>query len=212
MFSGKFHTFGLWLLVSRIQRSVKIWAFIIGVTFLTVLIPRVSLGSTKHVLPVNGACDHKRPGQVRQSKSSTEMLRKAKTRSKAQRPPIPQPDQDDTRVTSSGQGTAQSGVAQPERSSGPVYSKVPELTPAQVKALKKNTEAQETVPVPQGRVWTEIPKPTDPPAEPVLGESGLRPHLGLPSAPPPGARAPSSTARSRKPRKARKHVRMPRRK
>ncbi|MDX6290477.1 MAG: hypothetical protein QOH42_2276 [Blastocatellia bacterium] len=212
MFPRKFHRFGLWLLVTKIPGSLEIWAFTIGAIFLSVLIPHVSLGSTKQLLQFRGGCERMRSCHGRQSKSSTEMLRKPKTRSKAQRPPIAQPDQDNTKVVSSGQGTAQTGVAQPEKSSGPVYSKVPELTPAQVKALKRKTEAEEIVPVPQGRVWTEIPKPTDPPTEPVLGESGLHPQIGLPSAPAPGARSTSAIPTSRKRRKPRKHLGTARRK
>jgi hypothetical protein len=37
-----FNRFSLWLLVSKIKERVKICAFIIGVTFLTVLILHVS--------------------------------------------------------------------------------------------------------------------------------------------------------------------------
>ena len=175
-----FNRFSRWLLVSKIKGRVRICAFILGVTFLSVLILHVSAGSTNQSSQFDGSYDHKRPGDTRQSKSSAELLRKAKTRSKAQRAPIAQPKQDDTKVVSSGKGAAQTGVARPEVSSGPVYSKIPELTPVQAKSLKRESEEEEPiVPVQQGRVWTEIPKPTDPPTEPVFGESGLHQMSGL---------------------------------
>ena len=83
--------------------------------------------------------------------------------------------QQDLRVVSSGQGISQTGLAQPEISSGPVYSKIPELTPQQARELQRETEEEEpTVPVPQGRVWTQIPRPSDPPTAPISGESDSR--------------------------------------
>ncbi|MDX6290478.1 MAG: hypothetical protein QOH42_2277 [Blastocatellia bacterium] len=158
-----FNRLRLWLAVFKIKGIAKICAFILGASFLSVLILHVSADSTK------------RPDDSKQPKSPAELLREKKTRSKEQRAPIAQPEQDDTKVVSSGVGVPQTVVVRPEVSSGPVYSKIPELTPAQANALKRDSEEEEpSVRVPQGRVWTEIPKPADPSTAPVLGEGGLQ--------------------------------------
>ncbi len=88
--------------------------------------------------------------------------------------PLKPSKQQDLQVVNSGQGVSQIGVAKPDISSGPVYSKIPELTTQQAETLQREIHENEpTVPVLQGKVWTQIPSPTDPPVGPVTNAIDL---------------------------------------
>ena len=116
--------------------------------------------------PAYGAPAHNKSA----NKKSKNKPRKEVTTKPAQGPA----QEEDKQVVNSGQAVAQSGSAQPEVASGPVYSKAPDLTPQQARSLRRESEEDEpTVPVRQGKVWAEIPRPSDPPTAPVSEESAF---------------------------------------
>ncbi len=89
--------------------------------------------------------------------------------------PKPAPAQEPTGiVVNSGQQTSGTGTVQPRRATGPVTSELPELTDEQKKM--RDEEEIETVPVPQGRIYSSIPPPQDPPTQVAVGGTGAQPN------------------------------------
>ncbi|MBS1792163.1 MAG: pre-peptidase C-terminal domain-containing protein [Acidobacteria bacterium] len=89
--------------------------------------------------------------------------------------PKPAPAQEPTGiVVGSGQQAAGTGSVQPRRATGPVTSELPVLTDEQKEM--RDEEEIETVPVPQGRVYSSIPPPQDPPTQVAVGGTGAQPN------------------------------------
>jgi len=80
---------------------------------------------------------------------------------------------DEGAVVNSGQSAASSATAQPHMARGEIYSKPPAKIPDE-----EQPELEAEIPVPQGRIWSSIPKPTVPESRP-----NSLPDKTLPAAP-----------------------------
>jgi len=72
--------------------------------------------------------------------------------------------QDDRLVVNSGSATAQTGTSEAKAMTLSISSEPPQLTAEQMEMRAEEEQEEHIVPVPQGKVWTSIPPPSDPPS------------------------------------------------
>jgi fibronectin type III domain protein len=73
-------------------------------------------------------------------------------------------------VVASGQDLAKHGVAPPQKASGPIYSKIPKLTPEQVKARDKELQEVNSLPVPVALGTPSNAAPVNAPTKAILDQ------------------------------------------
>jgi hypothetical protein len=73
----------------------------------------------------------------------------------------------------SGEDSAQSGTASPRAAVGPIYSRIPKLTPEQLREQEKELNEVNQLPVPITQGEPRNASPANPPTEPTLGQRGL---------------------------------------